>query len=87
MRPNGSNPHVVETQGKNPPSALRGFGPGGRIPRDTAHEVISPRGAYGQNDKDRTTVEEVEDETPRRGGRNDDEEESVSFAVKRPVFF
>ena len=84
----------METTGKN---ALRGFGPGGRIPRDSATEVTSPGGLFRSANGARVTgarvtVEEVDSSTPSwRGGRDNhgegEEEAAVSFSVKRPVFF
>jgi hypothetical protein len=85
LKVNSGNAAVVETTGKN---SLRGFGPGGRIPRDSAMEVTSPLGMMKQNGG--VMVEEVEDTTSSwRGPRDDreDEESAVSFSVKRPVFF
>lgn len=89
LSPPDSTPQVVESQGK---SAVRGFGPGGRIPRDTAYEVVSPGGSYGQRSKSRSTLEELDDDGPWRTDSRDatgsgEQEDAVSFPVKRPVFF
>ena len=80
----------METQGKNPPAAVRGFGPGGRIPRDSANEVVSPGGGYArQNSKSSRAEADGDSSTPtwRGGSRNGEDDEAVSFAVQRPVFF
>lgn len=90
LPPNGATPETIEAQGKLPP--VRGFGPGGRIPRDSATDIVSsPGGACSRrNSKGRSAAHEASSLTPTWRGsssRNGEDDEAVSFAVKRPVFF